>query len=156
MLVGLPMDINLNAEELEQFKVEIDKKRKKIKLFCQPGLPRKVRLCSDYMHTNSRDYSKKGTRCALCSSILKQDNRSTTAKGCYICCVPLCSANAAKFENPEESCEYRWHKFLDLESLDKPKLKPQVTKKKTITQTVAGAVDTLLSLRRQRRSKRQR
>ena len=120
-----------------------------------PGLPRKVRLCSDYVHTNSLAFANKGTRCMLCYSILKQEKQSTTTKGCQICRVPLCSSTSVKFKDPKESCEYRWHHTVDLSSLTKVS-----TNKRGLTGIVKGAVEkaagTLMNLSTQGRTKRKR
>ena len=75
-------------------------------------------MSKDCVHANSLSFRKKGVRCILCNSILKQRINSTTTKGCITCGVPLCSAMSSKFKVPEDSCEYRWHNVFDLDSLE--------------------------------------
>ena len=108
-------------------------------------------MSDEYVHTNSINYSSKGTHCTLCRAILKQDQQFTTTKGCITCCVPLCLSSNPKFIDPSESCEYRWHYVIDLESLESPLLR-----KRGITGLVRGAVGSLLSLNKQRNRKRRR
>ena len=105
-------------------------------MFLEPGLAKKVSLCTDYAYTNSFVYTNKGTRYMLCYSILKKDKQTCTTKGYQICRVSLCSSPNIKFKDPKESCEYRWHYVDDLESL-----KQVSTKKWSLTGIVKGVVD---------------
>ena len=78
---GMPMHRQLNDIELTKFKtVILDKNKGHAKLFLQPGLARKVRLSKDYVHTNSRLFSKNGVKCMLCSCILKESKGTSTTK----------------------------------------------------------------------------
>ena len=124
-------------------------------LYQEPGLARKVRLSKDYIHANSCTFGKKGLRCILCHYILKDDISTSTTKGCVTCCVPLCSATSYKFNNPEESCEYRWHNIVDLKSLS-PTKKNTKKRKMTIAESVQAAGEALLNMARPRKTARRR
>lgn len=125
------------------------------KLYQQPGLARKVRLSKDYVHTNSRNYGKKGLRCILCHYILKETTGTSTTKGCETCCVPLCSATSYKFNKPEDSCEYRWHNIIDLKSLQ-PTAKNTKKRKRTIAESVQAAGEALINMATQRKAPKRR
>ena len=67
----MPMHRPHNDIELTKFKtVILNKNKGHVKLFLQPGLARKVRLSKYYVHKNSRNFSRNGVKCMLCSLIL--------------------------------------------------------------------------------------
>ena len=149
---NLPMDRKLTEKELDTFRnIVKTKKKNKANMFLEPGLGRKIRLSNEYVDTNLMIFTSKGTRCILCYSILKQEQQSTTTKGCATCCVPLCSSTNTKFINPNDSCEYWWHKFMDLKALE-----PPLVKKRGITGLVRGAVQSLMSLADDKNVKKKR
>ena len=90
----------------------------------------------------------------LCCRILKETKGTSTTKGCATCCVPLCSATSYKFSDPSESCEYRWHNICDLKSLKPAEKTPKKGEKRTITESVQGAVEGLMNMARRQRRKR--
>lgn len=152
---GMPMNRPLSEDELNIFKDKITKKNKMIgELYQKPGLARKIRLSNDSIHTNSRNYGRKGFRCILCHYILKEENGTSTTKGCETCCVPLCSASSSKFKNPKELCEYMWHNVLDLKSFNAKESMTKKANKTKIVDSVQGAVDSLSSLNTRRNVRR--
>ena len=90
----------------------------------------------------------------VCWCIVKETKGTSTTKGCATCCVPLCSATSYKFSDPSESCEYRWHNICDLKSLKPAGKTPKKGEKRTIAESVQGAVEGLMNMARRQRRKR--